>query len=69
MMSWKSMDERERAVWSATVAAAFVRVSNERRGFKQPTIGDSMSESIVLADAAVEALREKLKNWPFGETP
>lgn len=58
MIAWKSMDERERAVWSATVAAAFA--TRHLRGRGQ----EILSQAVGVADDAVEAMREYMKDWP-----
>ncbi len=53
VIAWKSMDERERAVWSATLAAALCQCQFE--------------EAVDKADVAVEALRAYLRSWPGGD--
>lgn len=65
MISWKSMDERERAVWSATLGAVYAR----QYGTGNEVDADWFNEGTEIADSAVEAMRAYLKDWPFGEVP
>jgi len=68
MIAWKDMDERERAVWSATVGAtiaakyAIYTIKDYRKLFE---------EAADLADLAVDEMRAYLKDWPpgLGEKP
>lgn len=63
MIAWKSMDERERAMWSATIGAVYAR----RSGTGNEVPEDWFSEAAEIADNAVEAMRAYLKDWPsFG---
>ncbi len=55
MIPWEELDERERAVWSATVAAQYVKFG-----------GNCEFEfAMNLADRAVYALREVTKKGPY----
>lgn len=56
MIAWESMDERERAVWSAALGAHF-------------QFGHTLEQAVEVADRAVEKLREYLGDWPYGEKP
>jgi hypothetical protein len=53
MIAWKGMDERERAVWSATYAA-FMTYQYEREEAR-------LEDSVEMADRAVRALREHVR--------
>lgn len=61
MIPWKDMDERERAVWSATVAAHFVnRWKCDREEYPDEEI---FERAMNLADRAIYALRQH-DVWP-----
>ena len=64
MIPWDELDERERAVWSATVAARFV---GEFRGHATGWESDArlFEYSTNLADRAVHALREQAKKGAY----
>jgi hypothetical protein len=54
MIAWQNMDERERAVWSATVAVHFVNL--HEHGFSSDK--KAIEFATNLAERAVYALRE-----------
>jgi len=60
MIAWKDMDERERAVWSATVAVHFTSFFRD-----QQSDVIRMSYATNLADRAVYALRDQAKKGPY----
>jgi hypothetical protein len=57
---WEELDERERAVWSATVGACFLR-----RLHFESTDSDALLSATNLADRAVYELREQAKKGPY----
>jgi len=69
MIPWTDMDERERAVWSATVGAAMVERESVY-GIREDERQKFFEEAAELADLAVDAMREYLKGWPpIGKKP
>jgi hypothetical protein len=61
VIPWNDMDERERAVWSATVAAHFVSLRHLGLGEDKKAIEYATN----LADRAVHVLRELAKKEPY----
>jgi hypothetical protein len=58
VIPWEQLDERERAVWAATVAARFVQLVSVEDTKK-------IEYAVNLADRAVYALREQAKRGPY----
>ena len=70
MIPWTDMDERERAVWSATVATTYVANWNRNIVVSDRQTMELMDVSFIqgatnVADRAVYALREQAKKGPY----